>query len=63
MRNPPIDLSPLSPFMSLTDADRALAADFAGPDLPRDPDAAAFHKANDAKALRLQIQRKLEQWI
>jgi hypothetical protein len=55
----------LRPFMPLTDKDRALAAAFAGPDFPLDPDAVAFHKANDAHALKLQInqpQQTVEGW-
>ena len=70
MRHPPIDLSPLHPVLQqalapfvLSPANRALAAGVAGPDLPLDPDAVAFHVANDARALRLQIKHAPEQWL
>lgn len=51
----PVFQQALAPFVLLP-GDRKLAADFAGPDFPLDPDAVAFHQANDARALRLQMQ-------
>lgn len=53
----PVMQQALRPFMPLTPADRGLAADFAGPDFPLDPDVVAHHQANDARALRLQINQ------
>lgn len=50
----PVMAQALAPFLLLP-SDHKLAADFAGPSFPIDPDAVAFHVANDARALRLQI--------
>ena len=52
----PVMQQALRPLMPLTPADRALAADFAGTDFLID-ESAAFHEANDARALRLQMAR------